>query len=283
MNEKWYIKNSNGKAFGPITLEVLKDWVKDGRVEPLAGISKDLKTWMLAPLKAELEMNWVVENNPGQFYGPTHRNVIDDLVRSGSLSPSARFYCDDRGSSDSRLRDLEKKISEMEKTIASKEMTILEMQKVSKQKDAQAEELQKVVQQCEVRINDFTSALRQKDVQMSAKDMTISEKDKQLFEKDTVIAAKEAEIRVCTGELAKKDSEIAELKVFIAKEHEIHERQWESPEVLLPEVISDEVPPPVSHKAFSRGSQLADLERQAQQELARIGANGVADLFNRKR
>ncbi len=108
MNEKWYIKNSNGKTFGPITLEVLKDWVKDGRIEPLAGISKDLKTWMLAPLKAELEMNWVVENNPGQFYGPTHRNVIDDLVRSGSLSPSARFYCDDRGSSDSQLHDLQR-------------------------------------------------------------------------------------------------------------------------------------------------------------------------------
>jgi hypothetical protein len=283
MNEKWYIKNSNGKTFGPITLEVLKDWVKDGRIEPLAGISKDLKTWMLAPLKAELEMNWVVENNPGQFYGPTHRNVIDDLVRSGSLSPSARFYCDDRGSSDSQLHDLQRTISEMEKIIAAKDATISEMQKVSKQKDGQYEELQKVVQQYELRINDFIAALRQKDVQISTKDVTIADKDKQLFEKDTVIAAKEAELRVCAGELARKDAEIAELKAFIAKEHEIHERQWESPEVLLPEVISDEAPPPISHKAFSRGSQLADLERQAQQELARIGANGVADLFNRRK
>lgn len=283
MSEKWYIKNSDGKVFGPIALETLKDWVKDGRIEPLAGISKDLKTWMLAPLKIELEMNWVVENNPGQFYGPTHRNVIDDLVRSGSLSPSARFYCDDRGSADSRIRDFERMVSERDKTIAANQTTIQEMQKVSVRKDAQIEEAQKVVQQYEVRINDFTSALRQKDVQIVAKEATIAEKDKQLFEKNTALAAKDAELRVCNEQLARKDDEIAELKAYIAKEYEIHERQWESPDVLLPEVISNEAPPPVSHKAFSRTSQLADLERQAQKELARIGANGVGDLFGFKK
>ena len=283
MNEKWYIKNSNDKTFGPISLEVLKDWVKDGRVEPFAGISKDLKTWMLAPLKAELEMNWVVENNPGQFYGPTHRNVIDDLMRSGTLSPSARFYCDDHGSADLRIREFERKISELERTIAANDTTINEMQKVSQRKDAQLEESQKIVQQCEVRINDFTSALRQKDVQLASKDATIAEKDKQLFEKDTVIAAKDAELRVCNGELARKEAEIAELKKTIAKEHEIRERQWESSDVIFPEVISDEIPRPVSHKAFSRNSQLADIERQVQKELAIIGANSVGDLFGKKK
>lgn len=283
MNEKWYIKSPEGKAFGPVSMETLKDWVKDGRVEPLAGISKDLKTWMLAPLKAELEMNWIVENNPGQFYGPTHRNVIDDLVRSGSLSPSARFYCDDRGNSDTQIREYERIISERDKTIAAKETTIQELQKVSSQKDAQLDESQKIVQQCEMRINDFTAALRQKDIQLSAKDEMISEREKQLFEKDTLIAAKDAELRVCNAELAKKDTEIAKYKNFIAKENEIHERQWESPDVLLPEVVCNEVPPPVSHKAFSRDAKLAEIERQAQQELARIGANDFRNLFGSKR
>ena len=77
--EKWYVKSTQGKVFGPILLDELKKWVAEGRVEPLAGISQDLKNWMLAPLNPDLEMDWVVENNPGQFYGPTHRAVVDDL------------------------------------------------------------------------------------------------------------------------------------------------------------------------------------------------------------
>ena len=63
--KKWYVRNTAGKVFGPIDLESLKSWVKDGRVEPLAGVSCDLTHWVIAPLKPELEMNWVVENNPG--------------------------------------------------------------------------------------------------------------------------------------------------------------------------------------------------------------------------
>ena len=103
----WYVRNPAGKVFGPIDFESLKSWVKDGRVEPLAGVSSDLKHWVLAPLKPELEMNWVVENNPGQFYGPTHKAVVDDLVKMGTLSPAARFYQDDRGAALERIRALE--------------------------------------------------------------------------------------------------------------------------------------------------------------------------------
>ena len=102
--KKWYVRNTAGKVFGPIDLESLKSWVKDGRVEPLAGGSCDLTHWVIAPLKPELEMNWVVENNPGQFYGPTHRAVMDDLVKTGTLSPAARFYQDDRGAALERIR-----------------------------------------------------------------------------------------------------------------------------------------------------------------------------------
>ena len=98
--DKWYVKNVAGKVFGPIDLETLKKWVRDGRVEPLAGVSGDLQNWTIAPSVPELEMNWIVENNPGQFYGPTHRDVVDDLKKSGALTPAARFYCDDRGDAD---------------------------------------------------------------------------------------------------------------------------------------------------------------------------------------
>ena len=52
--KKWYVRNTAGKVFGPIDFDSLKAWVKDGRVEPLAGVSSDLKHWLLAPLKPEL-------------------------------------------------------------------------------------------------------------------------------------------------------------------------------------------------------------------------------------
>ena len=80
-DEKWYVRNTAGKVFGPIDFATLQKWVRDGRVEPLAGISENLRDWMLAPLKPELEMDWIIENNPGQFYGPTHRTVVDDFVK----------------------------------------------------------------------------------------------------------------------------------------------------------------------------------------------------------
>ena len=31
--DKWYVKNTAGRVFGPIDLATLKSWVKDGRVE----------------------------------------------------------------------------------------------------------------------------------------------------------------------------------------------------------------------------------------------------------
>ena len=40
--KKWYVRNTAGKVFGPIDFDALKSWVKDGRVEPLAGVSCDL-------------------------------------------------------------------------------------------------------------------------------------------------------------------------------------------------------------------------------------------------
>ncbi|MCQ2390358.1 MAG: hypothetical protein MJ240_02940 [Kiritimatiellae bacterium] len=93
---KLYLRNGTGKVFGPVTFSTLQQWACDGRVEPTAEVSEDLENWLAAPNIPGLGMEWVVENNPGQFYGPTHRTVIDDFIKSGSLVPGARFYRDMR-------------------------------------------------------------------------------------------------------------------------------------------------------------------------------------------
>ncbi len=230
-NEKWYVRNTKGKVFGPIDFETLKKWVRDGRVEPLAGISKDLQNWKLAPLKPELEMEWIIENNPGQFYGPTHRAVVDDFLKSGTLSPGARFYYDN---SDLALDGNSSVCSIVEELTATRE----NLESTKAELDKANTELDKVH----------------------------AELDKANAER----AEKEAEAAEAINALNSLKAELDKLK---AEREAIHAREWKT-EVLVPEVVvSDEPPPPIARMAFNPStSSLAALEKQAQAELARMGA-----------
>ena len=284
--KKWYVRNTAGKVFGPIDFDSLKAWVKDGRVEPLAGVSSDLKHWALAPLKPELEMNWVVENNPGQFYGPTHRAVVDDLVKTGTLSPAARFYVDDRGAALERIRALEGEIAARETERVQKDSSLAEAQKLSAKKDLQLAAAQKAIRERDDRISEAKSQLMLKDTQIAELTKNVQQRDGQLQQAAAEIARRDVERQAMEAEIARRDAEIAVLKEQLAKRDEVHEREWKT-EVIVPEVVVDELPPPVARQAFTAPpfaggaspATLADLERRAQQELARMGAAGAKKFF----
>ena len=236
----WYVKNTDGRVFGPVDSEKLLQWVKDGRVEPFAGISTDLRTWKLAPLEPSLEMDWVVESEPGRFYGPTHRAVIDDLLKSGVLSSTCRLYRDDHGGA-------------FEKAAAAAR---------SEAEQAMAE------------------------VQAEAEKAMAELKN----EAERSIAAKDEELDVLKKELdslrARAESAetlAAELEGKLAKFTETKEREWKT-DVVEPEILSDE-PPPSVRDIFrpGRAQTLAELERQAQAELARMGASGAKRFFGLKK
>ncbi|MGN0852268.1 MAG: hypothetical protein ACI4Q3_02700 [Kiritimatiellia bacterium] len=293
--EKWYVRNTAGKVFGPIELDVLKAWVKDGRVEPLAGISQDLKSWMLAPLKPELEMNWVVENNPGQFYGPTHRMVVDDLIKTGSLSDAARFYQDDRGATTARLKTLESAVAARDAAIVQRDSALAEAAKLAAKKDLQLASAQKAVARRDERISQSVAQLAQKDAQIEALNKTLQAKEGELVRKDEELRLRAEDLQRAIQEIQRRDADIQELKEQIATRAKIHEREWKS-EVLVPEVVN-ETPPPVARQAFGFGvpppppgfaggaspASLADLERRAQQELTRMGASDMKRLFRFKK
>ena len=286
----WYVRNPAGKVFGPIDFESLKAWVKDGRVEPLAGVSSDLKHWVLAPLKPELEMNWVVENNPGQFYGPTHRAVVDDLVKMGSLSPAARFYQDDRGAALERIRALEAAVAAKDAEMVQKDTSLAEAQKLSGKKDLQLAAAQKAVRERDERLSEAKAQLMQKDSQIADLTKNVQLRDGQLQQSADELARRDAERQNLLDELASRDAEIASLREQLAKRDEVHEREW-STDVLVPEVVANEMPPPVARQAFASppfapgapAAALADLERRAQQELARMGATGAKKFFRFKK
>ena len=255
----WYVRNTAGKVFGPIDFESLKAWVKDGRVEPLAGVSSDLKHWVLAPLKPELEMNWVVENNPGQFYGPTHRAVVDDLVKMGSLSPAARFYQDDRGAALERIRALEAAVAAKDAEMVQKDTSLAEAQKLSGKKDLQLAAAQKAVRERDERLSEAKAQLMQKDSQIADLTKNVQLRDGQLQQSADELARRDAERQNLLDELASRDAEIASLREQLAKRDEVHEREW-STDVLVPEVVANEMPPlrprwPISNAARSRSSR----------------------------
>jgi len=280
-DDKWYVKSVAGKVFGPIDLETLRKWVRDGRIEPLAGISRDLQNWMIAPLLPELEMNWIVENNPGQFYGPTHRDVIDDLKKSGSLSPSARFYCDDRGQGAQRLAAAEKTISERDIEISRRDVALAEAQKTSARKDSQIEQVKKSLEQRDARLAETTALLAQRDAQVADLTKTISMRDGDLRRAADEAARREKELEALREELAQRDARISEMEADIAKRDAVHSREWTT-DVVVPEIVSDEPPPLVARQAFGGNaspSALAALEAQARKELARMGASGAKKFF----
>lgn len=233
---KWYVKNADGKVFGPVDDEKLLAWVRDGRVEPFAGVSNDLKTWKLASLVPSLEMDWLIENEPGRFYGPTHRAVVDDLLKSGALAATCRIYRDDHGG------------------LAEKEAA------------AARDEAERAMAEVQADAEKAMTELK-------------NEAERTLSEKETEIATLRDEIETFRKRAEASEARVVELESKMEKLTETRPREWQT-EVLEPEIVS-EAPPPTVREIFKpgRAQTLADLERQAQAELARMGATRARKFF----
>ena len=236
----WYVKNTDGKVFGPVDDAKLLAWVKDGRVEPFAGLSSDLKTWRLASLEPFLEMDWLIENEPGRFYGPTHRAVIDDLLQSGALAATCRIYRDDHGG------------------------------QAEKEAAAAREEAEKAMAEVQADAEKAMAELK-------------SEAERSLTEKETELASLRDELAACKTRAEECAHRVAELESKLAKLTETRPREWQT-EIVEPEIVS-EAPPPTVREIFKsdRAQTLADLERQAQAELARMGAARAKKFFGIKK
>lgn len=88
----WYVRSADGSVYGPTDKASLVQWAREGRVDPTGFVSQDRKSWMPAQLLPELEMKWVVEAEPGKFFGPFNRAVVIRLAAAGSIPPGANVY-----------------------------------------------------------------------------------------------------------------------------------------------------------------------------------------------
>ena len=90
--DRWFVKNEDGRVFGPCGADTLAQWAREGRIAPSACVSNGGDKWVQAPLVPELGMDCIVEIGPRQFFGPVHPEAVDDLVRNGGVSPDARRF-----------------------------------------------------------------------------------------------------------------------------------------------------------------------------------------------
>ena len=87
-----FVRTEDGSVYGPADVASLVEWAKDGRIDPSSFVSSDRINWLPAQLMPELEMKWLVETEPGKFFGPFHRQVVSSLFHEGQLPQGAKAY-----------------------------------------------------------------------------------------------------------------------------------------------------------------------------------------------
>jgi len=86
-SQNWYLlKNDDGTIFGPVPFHQLKQWTSEAQVSPLDKVSTDEQNWLRAPMVPGLEMDYLIEVSPDQFYGPTNFGAMREFLQMGEIN-----------------------------------------------------------------------------------------------------------------------------------------------------------------------------------------------------
>lgn len=87
-SKKWFLmKFEDGGVFGPVNFEQIRQWALEAQISPLDKISSDEKTWLKAPMIPDLEMDYLIEVTPDQYYGPTTIGAVKEFLVMGEIAP----------------------------------------------------------------------------------------------------------------------------------------------------------------------------------------------------
>ena len=92
MEDKWYVRSEEGSVYGPADTGTLVSWAEEGRINATGFVSRDRKSWIPAQLMDELQMKWVVEAEPGKFFGPFNRVFLVKIHKAGEVPEGAKIY-----------------------------------------------------------------------------------------------------------------------------------------------------------------------------------------------
>ena len=85
-SQSWFLqKYEDETLFGPMPFDQLKQWAFDAQISPLDKVSHDGNTWVKAPMVPDLEMDYLVEVSPDQYYGPTTFGAIREFLQMGEI------------------------------------------------------------------------------------------------------------------------------------------------------------------------------------------------------
>ena len=287
----WYVKGGEeDKLFGPIDLDTLIAWAKDSRIEPTFSVSKDKTSWIPAPFMSELEMIWLVETEPGTFYGPFNRAVVDSLLEAGTLNKSVRLYELDTGSNAAEKTRLETELAAKSQALADLEARAAK----------QAETTKKTMEFMEAKVAELSGALvsagQAADQQLAAAGEEIYAQRERGEKAEAQAAANlsraekaEAAQAAAAKKLSVAETEIADLRAqleMVTKFTAV--KPAAKATVVQPEVVISSAPPPKSAPHFpgmGSSSGLAALEAAARRELAAAKKHGlgIGGLFGGKK
>jgi len=84
--DAWYLRIDDGSMYGPVTLNELIAWARQGRIEPHNELSPDGQTWRPACEIDALAMDWEVLLPGENQYGPVCRETLPELIATRILS-----------------------------------------------------------------------------------------------------------------------------------------------------------------------------------------------------
>ncbi|MEA3212981.1 MAG: hypothetical protein QOE70_6038 [Chthoniobacter sp.] len=163
----WFLmKYDDGSVFGPIPFEQLRQWALDAQVSPLDKVSTDEQNWIKAPMVPDLEMDYLVEVTPDQFYGPTTFGAVREFLQLGEINPDTPVTnCKDGTSS--LVKDIPElqpeKVEELAQPVRTSirfnlQQRIRELEEALMEERRAREMAEHLVEKLEAKLNDITRA-----------------------------------------------------------------------------------------------------------------------------
>ncbi len=84
---RFHLRTSDAPTvYGPVTLETLRQWAREGRIGPGCEVSPDGHQWIAADQIPELGLHWWMKLPDGRWYGPVHLTAAAALAAEHGLS-----------------------------------------------------------------------------------------------------------------------------------------------------------------------------------------------------
>ena len=116
--EFYFARDEEGADAGRKTIDELAALAREDRLAGVSVSENGKDGWRPASSIRELELDWVAEVLPGQFYGPVRKDVLDGYLKGGQIPPGARLYgagakdaCAAAEAAAARIRDLESAVA----------------------------------------------------------------------------------------------------------------------------------------------------------------------------